>query len=107
MHYWDLPLSAHSLNFLSPAARRRTAVTKPTPTPLCSICGKPVELETSKTDSNAEAVHEECYARKIESRKPPNPFRLSHGEQRNNQDTTVSGRAKPRPANHQKRGHTS
>jgi len=48
-------------------------VTKPTPTPLCSICGKPVELETSKTDSNAQAVHEECYARKIESRKLPNP----------------------------------
>jgi hypothetical protein len=52
-------------------------VTKPKPAPLCSICGKPVELETSKTDSNAEAVHEECYARKIESRKPPNPSRPS------------------------------
>ena len=82
-------------------------MTVPTPTPLCSICGKPVELETSKTDSNAEAVHEECYARKIESRKPPNPSPPSDDEQRNNQDTTVSGRAKPRPSDHQKRGHTS
>jgi hypothetical protein len=82
-------------------------VNKPTTPPLCSICGKPVELETSKTDSNAEAVHEECYARKIESRKPPNPFRPSHDEQRNKQDTTVSGRAKPGAANHEKRGHTS
>ena len=42
-----------------------------THTPICSICGKPVELETSKTDSNAEAVHEECYITKIESKKPP------------------------------------
>jgi hypothetical protein len=82
-------------------------VTVPTPTPLCSICGKPVELETSTTDSNAEAVHEECYARKIESRNPPNPSRPSDDEQRNNQDTPVSGRAKPRPSDHQKRGHTS
>jgi hypothetical protein len=73
MSYGDLTLSADSINFLSPAARRRTALTKPTPTPLCSICGKPVALETTKTDSNAEAVHSECYARKIESRKPPNP----------------------------------
>lgn len=52
-------------------------MTKPAPVPLCSICGKPVELETSKTDSNAQAVHKECYARKIESRKTPNPSRPS------------------------------
>lgn len=50
-------------------------MTKPTPACLCSICGKPVELETSKTDSHSEAVHQECYARKIESRKPANPSR--------------------------------
>ena len=81
-------------------------MTKPTPTPLCSICGKPVELETSKTDSNAEAVHEECYARKIESRKPRT--RSAHPTtSNNNQDTTVSGRAKRGAADHEKRGHTS
>ena len=41
--------------------------------PTCSICGKPVNLETSKTDSNAEPVHEECYVAKIASKKPPMP----------------------------------
>jgi hypothetical protein len=47
-------------------------MTKPASlTPLCSICGKPVVLETSKTDSNAQAVHEECYARKLAERKNP------------------------------------
>jgi hypothetical protein len=44
--------------------------------PLCSICGKPVVLETGKTDSNAEAVHEECYLLKVQAKesskkKPP------------------------------------
>jgi hypothetical protein len=48
-------------------------MTKPNPlSPLCTICGKPVVLETTKTDSHGEAVHEECYvARKIVERKPP------------------------------------
>ena len=27
----------------------------------CSICNKPVELETTKTDGRGKAVHEECY----------------------------------------------
>jgi hypothetical protein len=46
-------------------------VTQPLPfTPICSICGKLVELEKSKTDSNAEAVHEECYAAKLTAKKP-------------------------------------
>jgi hypothetical protein len=52
-------------------------VTKAKPAPLCAICGNPVVLETSKTDSNAQAVHEECYARKIESRKAANSPRPS------------------------------
>jgi hypothetical protein len=30
---------------------------KPLPAPLCSICQKSVELETSKTDSHGAAVH--------------------------------------------------
>jgi hypothetical protein len=42
---------------------------QPLPVPLCSICKKPVELESSKTDSNGVAVHEECYARKISQKK--------------------------------------
>ena len=40
----------------------------------CSICGKPVELEVSKTDSHGEAVHEECYpARKLSEKTPNSP----------------------------------
>jgi hypothetical protein len=27
----------------------------------CSICNKPVDLETSKTDDRGKAVHEQCY----------------------------------------------
>ena len=28
---------------------------------VCSLCRKPVPLESSKTDENGKAVHEECY----------------------------------------------
>jgi len=27
----------------------------------CSLCNKPVNLETAKTDDNGRAVHAECY----------------------------------------------
>jgi hypothetical protein len=30
--------------------------------PNCSICGKPVDIKTAKTDENGKAVHEGCYA---------------------------------------------
>jgi len=35
----------------------------PNPTffPTCSLCHKPVELETTKVDERGKAVHEECY----------------------------------------------
>ena len=33
--------------------------------PKCSICNKPVELETAKTDENGKAVHEDCYAARV------------------------------------------
>jgi len=33
----------------------------------CSICNKPVQLETAKVDHNGKAVHAECYARTIVS----------------------------------------
>ena len=33
--------------------------------PLCSICFQPVDLETAKTDSAGQPVHEDCYVRKI------------------------------------------
>jgi hypothetical protein len=31
------------------------------PTLQCSICRKPVPVETAKTDGDGKAVHEECY----------------------------------------------
>ena len=31
----------------------------------CRICGKPVSIETAKTDSDGVAIHEECYALKV------------------------------------------
>ena len=31
----------------------------------CSICGKPVDLETAKTDDDGKAVHEECYVLRL------------------------------------------
>ena len=31
----------------------------------CPICNEPVSLETSKTDEDGQAIHEECYASKV------------------------------------------
>ena len=45
--------------------RRRPVMPRPAPLPACSICNKPVQLETSKTDENGSAVHEECYVLKL------------------------------------------
>jgi hypothetical protein len=33
---------------------------------ICAVCGKRVSLETSKTDANGQAVHEDCYVSAIE-----------------------------------------
>lgn len=33
--------------------------------PLCSICTKPVPLETCKTDEAGQAVHEDCYVLRL------------------------------------------
>jgi hypothetical protein len=33
--------------------------------PLCSFCGQPVIIESSRTDGEGLAVHEECYLLKI------------------------------------------
>jgi hypothetical protein len=36
------------------------------PSPLfCQICGKPVAVETSKTDEDGRAIHEDCYVMKV------------------------------------------
>ena len=40
----------------------------------CSICDKPVELATAKTDEYGKLVHEDCYVRRVrlkESTPPP------------------------------------
>ena len=33
--------------------------------PICSICGQPVKVETTKTDEYGRAVHEQCYLLKV------------------------------------------
>jgi hypothetical protein len=41
--------------------------------PVCSICNKPVKLETSKTDEFGNAVHAGCYLRRVSLKKAANP----------------------------------
>jgi len=36
----------------------------------CSICHKPVMLETTKVDEHGKAVHEECYISALTGKKP-------------------------------------
>jgi hypothetical protein len=33
--------------------------------PTCVLCGRPVKLETCKTDECGKCIHEQCYVRKI------------------------------------------
>ena len=45
---------------------------------VCCICAQLVPLETSKTDEQGHAVHEDCYVRKtIRKIKPDDPNSLS------------------------------
>jgi hypothetical protein len=32
---------------------------------LCRICGEAVAVETSKTDGDGQAIHEDCYVQKV------------------------------------------
>jgi hypothetical protein len=41
--------------------------------PRCSLCDKPVLLETSKTDEYGKAVHSECYALKMRLKQATTP----------------------------------
>jgi hypothetical protein len=44
----------------------KTQTSRGQQTPLrCSICRKPVPIETAKTDSDGLAVHGECYLRSV------------------------------------------
>jgi hypothetical protein len=53
-------------------------MTSPLPNPeslhLCSICGKPLDLETCKADANGRAVHSKCIVGKLTTEKPPTKF---------------------------------
>ena len=46
---------------------------RPRGEPLCPICRKPVRLESSKTDEDGQAVHEDCYTHKLCPRPPEEP----------------------------------
>ena len=46
-----------------------------TPFPICSLCNKPVPLETSRADEYGKAVHEGCYLLKVTGKKPPTPHK--------------------------------
>jgi hypothetical protein len=35
------------------------------PTLLCTMCKRPVSIETSKTDEDGQPVHEHCYFEKL------------------------------------------
>ncbi len=36
--------------------------------PNCSVCERPVQLETSKADEFGKAIHEECHVLKVKQR---------------------------------------
>lgn len=38
--------------------------------PVCPLCNEPVELETTKTNEDGEAVHEECYVLAVKAQQP-------------------------------------
>jgi hypothetical protein len=42
-----------------------------TPFPICSLCNKPVSLETSRADEHGNAVHEGCYLLRVSGKKAP------------------------------------
>jgi hypothetical protein len=43
----------------------------------CAICGEPMELETTKTDEDGKAVHEDCYAARMRLRQITPPPKAS------------------------------
>ena len=53
------------------AVERRTRETAPPSSFLCALCNKAVKLETSKTDEDGRAVHDECYLAKLSGKPVP------------------------------------
>ena len=45
------------------AFQQRTLPKRSAPT--CRICNEPVDLTTSKTDEDGQAIHEECYLQRL------------------------------------------
>jgi hypothetical protein len=41
--------------------------------PTCSICNEPVELETTRSNENGKAIHEECYVLKVHLKQATTP----------------------------------
>jgi hypothetical protein len=39
--------------------------------PICKVCYRPVDLETSNTDEDGEAIHEQCYLLKLHRTQVP------------------------------------
>jgi hypothetical protein len=48
--------------------------------PVCSICNKPIVLETSKVDEDGKAVHEDCYVKRLLSAQQNDPPAPQHNE---------------------------
>jgi hypothetical protein len=48
--------------------------------PRCLLCGKPVSLDTSKTDENGKAIHEECYVLRMRLRRATSKDDDAHSE---------------------------
>ena len=46
---------------------------------LCRICGRPVPVETAKTDSEGKPIHEECYALKVKFKEASRDSRAPDG----------------------------
>jgi hypothetical protein len=46
----------------------------------CSVCNEQISLETSKTDENGKAVHEECYFMVLKGAAPIPPSTHFSGE---------------------------
>ncbi len=41
--------------------------------PTCSVCNEPVELETTRSNENGKAIHEECYVLKFRLKQATTP----------------------------------
>ncbi len=58
-------LKPHRLASLRKQRKARLTMQLPKPKLNCSICDKPVTLETAKTDEVGRAAHDECYLLKL------------------------------------------